>query len=73
MREDVRAVISLTGRRSLFRAADATRMEYDETPEKSVTDFLLGKRGIDSLVWLQAMRDTHDVKRRGEKINQAKV
>lgn len=63
----MRAVIFLTGRRSSFLPADATRMEYDETPEKSVTDFLLGKRGIDSLVWLQAPRSNPDCKRGTEK------
>lgn len=36
-----------------FPPVDATRIEYDETPEKSVRAVSLGKRGIDNLVWLR--------------------
>lgn len=36
-----------------FPPVDATRIEYDETPEKSVRAVSLGKSGIDNLVWLR--------------------
>lgn len=62
MREDVRAVVYPGGPPELdgsFLPLDATRIEYDETPEKSVKAFSLGKRGVDNLVLLSAGKRSH--------------